>query len=379
MKIAFIGGRTFYHPDGIATYMYNLATELVKMGHEPIVYQESDHNGEEWVNGFKVVHQKSFRNAALTKILLGFKSTIMGLFKEKDIQVFHYNCGAPALISSIWPRLFGRVSLMQNHGLEFNRTKYSLRKRNILRKKFYFDCKINKYLTAVSQEQTDFIREHFHKDCRTISCAVNIPQETSKSDVLERFGIIPNNYIVFMGRLVQDKNPDYLIKGFMNSQHGDKQLVICGCAAPRSSYGDYLHMLAKDDPNIIFTGAIFGADKDTILRNAWIFCLPSSMEGLPISLLEGMSYGKVCIASDITANKEALGDSGIWVKKENAEDITYALDRLYTNFENYEWQKKVNRERCERLFSWPKIAKDYIDFLSEESWQDRSIMKSNHI
>lgn len=365
MKIAFIGGRTFYHPDGIATYMYNLATELVKMGHEPIVYQESDHNGEEWVNGFKVVHQKSFRNAALTKILLGFKSTIMGLFKEKDIQVFHYNCGAPALISSIWPRLFGRVSLMQNHGLEFNRTKYSLRKRNILRKKFYFDCKINKYLTAVSQEQTDFIREHFHKDCRTITCAVNIPQETSKSDVLERFGIIPNNYIVFMGRLVQDKNPDYLIKGFMNSQHGDKQLVICGCAAPRSSYGDYLHMLAKDDPNIIFTGAIFGADKDTILRNAWIFCLPSSMEGLPISLLEGMSYGKVCIASDITANKEALGDSGIWVKKENAEDITYTLDRLYTNFENYEWQKKVNRERCERLFSWPKIAKDYIDFLSE--------------
>lgn len=65
--------------------------------------------------------------------------------------------------------------------------------------------------------------------------------------MLERFGIIPNNYIVFMGRLVQDKNPDYLIKGFMNSQHGDKQLVICGCAAPRSSYGDYLHMLAKDD------------------------------------------------------------------------------------------------------------------------------------
>ena len=61
-------------------------------------------------------------------------------------------------------------------------------------------------------------------------------------------------------------------------------------------------MLAKDDPNIIFTGAIFGADKDTILRNAWVFCLPSSMEGLPISLLEGMSYGKVCIASDITAD-----------------------------------------------------------------------------
>ena len=102
-------------------------------------------------------------------------------------------------------------------------------------------------------------------------------------------------------------------------------------------------MLAKDDPNIIFTGAIFGADKDTILRNAWVFCLPSSMEGLPISLLEGMSYGKVCIASDITANKEALGDSGIWVKKENAEDITcllYTSNRIFNKFadEFYGWK-----------------------------------------
>lgn len=78
------------------------------------------------------------------------------------------------------------------------------------------------------------------------------------------------------------------------------------------------------------------------------------MEGLPISLLEGMSYGKVCIASDITANKEALGDSGIWVKKENAEDITYALDRLYTNFENYEWQKKLIVNDAKGCFLGPK-------------------------
>ncbi len=83
MKIAFIGGRTFYHPDGIATYMYNLATELVKMGHEPIVYQESDHNGEEWVNGFKVVHQKSFRNAALTKNIIGIQIYNNGTFQRE--------------------------------------------------------------------------------------------------------------------------------------------------------------------------------------------------------------------------------------------------------------------------------------------------------
>ena len=364
MKIAFIGGRTFHHPDGIATFMKNLATELVTMGHEPIVYQESDHNGTEIVNGFKVVHQKSYKSAALTKILLGFKATLKALFKEKGVQVFHYNCGGPAMIASFWPRLFGRISLIQFHGLEFNRSKYSPRKQKLVRMLFCFDCKMNKHLTAVSQEQTDYIREHFHKYCRTIKCAVNLPEEEHKSNVLERFGIKPNNYIVFMGRHEQDKNPDYLIRGFMASEHGDKQLVICGCAAPGSDFEEKLHEIAKSDKNVIFTGAIFDADKDTIFRNAWAFCLPSTMEGLPISLLEGMSYGKVCIASDIPANKEALGESGVWVKKEDDQSMTDALNDLYAHYNNYSSQGQVNLKRVKELFSWRRTAEEYNDFIS---------------
>lgn len=367
MKIAFIGGRTFHHPDGIATFMKNLASELVKMGHEPIVYQESDHNGEEWVNGFKVVHQKSYKSAALSKILLGFKSTMNALHKEKGVEVFHYNCGAPAMISSIWPRLRGRVTLMQNHGLEFRRTKYSPCKQKIMKWKFAFDCRWNKNLTAVSQEQTDYIREHFHKDCRTIKCAVNMPGEPQKTDVLKRYGIRPGNYVVFMGRLVQDKNPDYLIRGFMASNHGDKQLVICGSAAVGSDYEEYLHRIAEDDPNVIFTGSIFDADKDMVFRNAWSYCLPSTLEGLPISLLEGMSYGKVCIASDIPANREALGKSGVWVEKESNESITEALNNLYEHFEDYAWQGDYNRKRCEEEFSWRKTASEYIQYVKELS------------
>ena len=364
MKIAFIGGRTFYHPDGIAAFMKNLATELVAMGHEPIVYQESDHNGTEVVNGFKVIHQKSYKSAALTKILLGFKSTMNALFKEKGVQVFHYNCGGPALIASCWPRLFGRISLVQFHGLEFNRTKYSPRKRDLMRRGFAFDCLWNKHLTAVSQEQTDYISEHYHKNCRTIKCAVNLPGEPQNSDVLERFGINPNNYIVFMGRLVQDKNPDYLIRGFMASEHGNKQLVICGCAAPGSDFEEILHEIAKSDKNIIFTGAIFDADKDTVFRNAWAYCLPSTMEGLPISLLEGMSYGKVCIASDIPANKEALGDSGVWVKKEDVESMKNVLNTLYAHYDEYAWQGPANLERVKNQFSWQRAATEYEDLIT---------------
>lgn len=359
MKIAFIGGRTFHHPDGIATFMKNLATELVKIGHEPIVYCESDSYCEEMVNGFKVIHQKSTKSAAFNKMGLGVISTFNAIFKQKGVELVHYNCGGPAYFASMWARLFGKKVVLQLHGLEFKRTKYSPFWQKV--SKLYFSSYIitHKNITACSAEQMEYLKEHYNKQSKVITGAVNLPGEPQKNDVLERFGIKPNNYIVYMGRLVQDKNPDYLIKGFIASKYGDKQLVICGCAAPGSPYDEQLHQLAKDCPNVVFTGAIFDADKDVVLRNAWAYCLPSTLEGLPISLLEGMSYGKICIASDIKANKEALGDSGIWVRKENAEDITNALNDLYANYEKYKPQGKANQERVATEFSWKKKAEEY--------------------
>lgn len=365
MKLAFIGGRTFHHPDGIATFMYNLATELVKMGHEPIVYQESDHNGEEWVNGFKVIHQKSFKNVPINKILLGLKATCKSIFCERGVVVFHYNGWAPSLFSARIPWLFGRVSILQGHGLEWKRTKYSPSQQ----KKMKFMEKITAYwncnLTMCSQEQTDFFRNEYGLNCRTITGAVNSPEKPQNSDALERFKIKANNYILFMGRLVQDKNPDYLIKGFLSSGLKDKQLVLCGDNPQSPEYIKYLKELSLNSSDVIFTGSVFDADKDVIFRNAWAYCLPSTLEGLPISLLEAMSYGNVCIASNITANKEALGNSGIWVRPENVDDITMQLNNLYEHYENFLWQKEANKKRCTESFSWQNKAKEYVAFIDD--------------
>ena len=371
MKIAFIGGRTFLHPDGIATFMHNLGAELAKMGHEPIYYCESDKNYVEMVDGIKVVHQKSYKSAALTKILLGLKATNKALFKEKEVRVFHYNGWAPSLLSARLPWMFGRISIMEGHGLEWKRTKYTPKQQKVMKFMERVTAHWNCNLTMCSQEQTDFFKAEYGKTCRTITGAVNLPEEPQNSNLLERYGILPNNYVLFMGRLVQDKNPDYLIKGFIASDYRDKQLVICGDNPQEPQYVSYLKDLAKDCPNVIFTGAIFGADKDAAFRNCWSYCLPSTLEGLPISLLEGMSYGKVCIASDIQANKEALGDSGIWVRKENEKDITEALNSLYANYANFEWQGNANKERVVKDFSWKKKAEEYISFIND-------IDKKNH-
>ena len=362
MKIAFIGGRTFHHADGIATFMYHLATELAKMGHEPIVFCEGEKNSETMLNGFKVIERKSLGSAFLTKPLLGLRATLHCLFKEKGVRVFHYNTWAPAMIASQIPLLFGRKVVMQSHGLEWKRTKYSAKKQALVKRIETWAAKTNKNWTMVSQEQTDYFAEHYNRKCTTITCAVEMPGEAQQSDFLQRYALQGNDYILYMGRLVQDKNPDYLIKGFVKANLEGKKLVLCGGADGDDKYEAYLKGLT-DSTDVIFTGPIFGADKDAAFRNCYAFCLPSTLEGLPMSLLEAMSYGKVCIASDIPACHEALGESGIFVPYENSEAITTSLQDLTNNEEKYEWQKSANMDRAKNEFSWESTTKKYLDYL----------------
>lgn len=95
-------------------------------------------------------------------------------------------------------------------------------------------------------------------------------------------------------------------------------------------YVNYLHQLADGCTDVVFTGAVYGEEKEALLRNAYTFCIPSTIEGLSISLLEAMSYSLPIIASDINANKEVLeADKALWVRPENEEDLIDAIEKAW--------------------------------------------------
>jgi glycosyltransferase involved in cell wall biosynthesis len=364
MKIIFIGGRDFNQSDGIANYMFNLATQLVKIGHEPVVYCESDRNEVEYINDFKVIHQKSPKSAYLCKIYLGLRATFLSLKNDKDAKVYHYNGWGPSLLASWIPPVFGKKAVLQGHGLEWKRTKYSLKQQKIMKFLEWFTAKVNRNWTMVSQEQTEYFYSEYKRKCVTITCAVNLPsEEESKSNILEKYNLQRDGYFLFLGRLVQEKNPDYLIKAFKKSKIINKKLVIAGGNDANLKFVSYLHQLAFDSSNIVFTNAVYGADKEMLLRHCFAFCIPSTLEGLPIALLEAMSYSKICLASDIPANKEALGDSGVWMRYEDEESLAEQMIYVCENFASIEWQKQSNIERVKDNFTWVKIAKQYSNYM----------------
>jgi len=362
MKIVFIGGRDIHLIGGIESYMLNLSHELVRMGHVPVVYCESDKNITVNEGGVTIIYQKGFKSNLLCKPVLGLKATVHALVNHKDLDVIHYNAWPPSLWSWI-PALFGYKTLMQGHGLEWQRSKYSPFQRRILKFMEMLTAHLNRNLVMCSQDQTEYFLEQYGKTAVTIPTAVNIPvPHDNKSTILENYCLEKNGYYLFLGRLVQDKNPDYLIKAFIRSNHGNKKLVIAGSNDSNTEYVDYLKSLAKDSTDVIFTGAVYGQNKEKLLENAFFFCLPSTIEGLSIVLLEAMSYRIPVIASDIKANREPLDDNAIFVKPENIEELTLAIGKSI----DFDCQTMIgnNYSKVSSQYTWDKIASMYVNYLN---------------
>jgi glycosyltransferase involved in cell wall biosynthesis len=255
--------------------------------------------------------------------------------------------------------------MMMGHGLEWKRTKYSSWQRKFLKFMERVTAGMNTNLLMVSQEQSDWFLSEYNKKNTIIPCAVNLPEDKPNSDILSKYGLKKNRYYLYLGRLVQDKNPDYLIKAFNKAEITDSHLVIAGSNDADIPYVEYLHSLAKDNPKVVFTGAVYGEDKETLLKNAKVFCIPSTIEGLAITLLEAMSYARPVIASDIPSNKEGLVDNGIWVKAEDVDSLVEKLQYCENNIAELQIQALKNRQRIEENFTWDKVAKKYINYLEQ--------------
>lgn len=366
MKIVFIGGRDIHSTGGIENYVRNLASELVRLGHEPIVFCESQQDGEEMFCGFRVIHQKSPKSRFLCKPLLSLKAMWYTIRHIKDVDVIHLNAWPPALWSPLG-RAFGRVCMLQGHGLEWCQSKYSPRQKKVLQLLEHYTAWATPNLIMCSDYQTQYFKKRYGYDAVTIPGAVTLPSPEDKqpeSNVLERFGLESKRYFLLLARLTEVKNPHYLITAFKKASSAGYHLVIAGDNKAQPDFVNSLHQMAAGCDDIVFTGAVFGADKEALLRNAYAFCIPSTSEGLAITLMEAMSRKVPVIASDIPANRELLGnENALWVEPESEDDLVKAIEQAVGSPEMLCAPVEDNYQRIVNEYTWQSVAKKYVEHL----------------
>ncbi|MBT0666187.1 glycosyltransferase family 4 protein [Geobacter pelophilus] len=353
MRIAYVAVKGIPKGGGIEKVTEEIGARLVQKGHEVLVYASRDYGTTDgFYKGMRIKTVPSINTKSLHKLSICCNATI-DLMMREQVDLVHVHAIGPSLFS-IFPRLIGIPTLVQTHGIERLRDKWGFWGRGFLAAAEQTVVRFPSKATAVSRVQSEYFRERFGREVSYIPNGVG-PVAWRAPSWLQAKGIVPGRYILFAARLVEEKGAHFLIEAF-SGLPDDIQLVIAGDAPHADRYKSRLRGMAAGDPRIIFTGFITGEPLEELFSNAYLFCLPSTLEGLPIALLEAMNYGNCCLASDIPENLEALETYGFTFRNRDVQDLRRVLHDLIKAPEKVAAMRSPARDHVRRSYSWDTVT-----------------------
>ena len=356
MKIVVTGTRGFPNIlGGVETHCEELFPRIVEKGFDVVVIRRKGyvHDNLSSYKGVSLYDIPNFKNKPFESITHTLRA-IWAAKTKYHADIVHIHAIGPALLT-LFARSLRLKVVFTHHGPDYDREKWGRVAKFMLRLGERIGCAYANKIIVISNVINDIIKEKYGRhDAYLIHNGVNPPILVNDPDYLSDLGVEARKYVFAMGRFVPEKNFHALIEAFSNLNQSDYKLVIAGDTDIEDSYSRDLKLLAKEK-NIILTGFIKGSKLQTLLSNARLFVLPSSHEGLPISLLEAMSYGLPVLASDIPANKEVnLPPSCYFHHKGNiVENLHEALKiRINDNI-------KVSYDLS--LYDWDNIAEQTVN------------------
>ncbi len=318
---------------GIEVVVAELSTRMVKHGCNVTCYNRKGHHvsGADFdtasikvYNGVRLKNVWTVSKKGLAAVTASVSASIKAAFGRYDIVHFH----AEGPCAMLWlPKLFGKRCIATIHGLDHQRAKWGRFASWYIRSGEKCAVKHADEIIVLSENVQNYFKEKYNRETAYIPNGVLRPENRVADEIVSRFGLEKNSYILFLGRLVPEKGIIYLIEAFKRI-HTDKKLVIAGGASDSAEYADELRQLATGDERIVFTGFIQGKLLEELYSNAYIYVLPSTLEGMPLSLLEAMSYGNCCLTSDIPECKNVIGTFGVTFKNGDSLDLQDKLEKL---------------------------------------------------
>lgn len=333
MKIAIIGHKRIpSNEGGIEKGVEQHAVRMVKRGHNVTAYNRGGHNvfGKEFdrkkqkeYKGIRIVTVPTTKGAASVPIY-SFLATIHAAFSRYDCVSFRAS-GSCAMIPLA--KLFGLRVVASLHGIDSQRDKWGGFASKYLEFGERMAATKADVCLVLSKNMKEYIDTKYGVNSILFANGIDKPKSHAPEIIKEKYGLEKNEYILSLGRIVPEKGLQYLIKAFRECS-SDRKLVIAGGSESNKDYYNQLLALAEGDERIIFTGYVYGQEVQELYSNAYIFALPSNLEGMANALLEAMSYGNCCLISDIPENTEVVHDKALSFEKGNETDLQKKLQML---------------------------------------------------
>ncbi len=361
IRIAMLGHKRIPSREGgVEIVVGELATRMARKGFSITCFNRKGHHigGTAFdkamlkeYRGVKIKSVWTLDKKGLAAMTASFSAAVRAAFGRYDVVHFH----AEGPCAMLWlPKLFGKKCIATIHGLDHQRAKWGRFASWYIRTGEKCAVRFADSIIVLSENVKNYFKDTYNRDTVFIPNGVLPAQPQEAEEIVTHYGIHKDDeYILFLGRIVPEKGVKYLIEAYKGLKT-DKKLVIAGGASDTDGYLRELTELASGDNRIVFTGFVQGRVLEELYSNAYLYVLPSDLEGMPLSLLEAMSYGNCCLTSDIPECADVLGEYGVTFPKGNVQALAETLQRLC--------------DQPETVASYKAKAADYI--CSRYNWDD---------
>lgn len=368
MKIAVFGHKRIPSREGgVEIVVGELSARMAAQGHRVTCYNRGGHHvsGTEfdaaaascW-QGVRLKTVPTLDKKGLAAVSSSFFAAVCCAFSGAD--VVHIHAEGPAFMCWL-PKLFGKKVVVTVHGLDWQREKW----------KQGFGSKFIRWgekmavrhadeIIVLSRNVQNYFQETYGRKTVRIPNGVTRPELRPAGEITRQFGLEKDSYLLFLGRLVPEKGIHYLLEAYegLNTR---KKLVIAGGASDTDSYVQSLKEMAAGNPNVVFTGFVQGELLEELYSNAYAYVLPSDVEGMPLSLLEAMSYGNCCVVSDIPECTEVVEDRAVIFPRGDAAALGRCLQNLCDDAAAVAAYKANARDFICEKYSWEEVTRQTLN------------------
>jgi len=362
MNIIVLGTRGI--PDilgGVETHCEELYPRIAEQGHDVTIITRTPYVIDKTVKehkGVKLKHIYAPKIKSFEAIVHTFLGVLYAAVKRPDL--LHIHAIGP-MIMTPFARLLGLRVIVTNHGPDYDRQKWGKVAKAILKIGEYLGTKFASEVIVISEVINSILKTKYNRqDAHLIYNGVNIPTLAQQDDYIKSLGLEKNKYVIGVGRFVEEKGFSDLIKAF-SQINTDVKLVLVGDADHETNYSASLKNEAKE-AGVVLTGFIRGEKLNQIFTHALLFSMPSYHEGLPIALLEAMSYNLNVLVSDIPANLEVKLDTDNYFK---VGDIDNLKDKLSSKLLEKNDASNYS-ERIQKDYNWDTISKQVMKVYNNE-------------
>jgi len=363
LRILVLGTRGPGCEGGIERHVEELVPLIAAEGHCVEVLGRSTYRNTryQWPPAVKVTWLWAPRVNWLETILHSFIGVIYAIIKRPD--VLHIHAIGPALVTPI-ARLFGVHVVITHHGFDYDRERWGGFAKMMLRLGEQLGMRFANERIVISQVIKEWVDKRFHRPSWLIPNGVRLPAPVLAHEQLCRLGLEKGRYVIQVSRCVPEKRQHDLIEGFLKADLPGWKLVLVGGTREGDTYGDKLKTMAALSKNIMLAGYKSGEELHQLYSHAGIFVLPSSHEGLPIALLEALSYGLCSIVSDIPSNLDVGLEGRHYFHLGDTEALAEKLVEFAAH-PSSDVEREQRRQFVRDRYDWKPIAHQTLNVLRQ--------------